>query len=78
MEFKIKLTPEVKAEVLFAIGQFPYSYRTKLPKEFMDYIEENYSLEHYNKLDQDKPFTKQDLSADAVEVLGLICEKYFY
>lgn len=66
----------VSTEVLFFINQLPWSYKNKIPKDFIDELYENYSEIIYKTFDPNKPFDKQTISDEAKSLIYEITIKY--
>lgn len=66
----------INAEVLFAIGQFPASYHKRIPQSLIDNLYNFFSKKRFNELDVDKPFYKQNIGEEALEVVNDIILTY--
>lgn len=66
----------INAEVLFVIGQFPPSYKKRIPQLLIDNLYSSFSQKRFNELDVDKPFYKQNISDGTLEVVNNIISTY--
>ena len=62
---------EIKAELAFVLSQLYDNHLKMVPAEILEEIKD-FDLEIFEKFDGDKPFTKQNLSTETLEILAKI------
>lgn len=67
---------KINAEILFILSQFPANYMSKIPQDVTNFLNENMSKEHFESLDPNKTFYKQDLCDEAYESVFELIKKY--
>ena len=58
----MNISPEIAAELLYIINYFPHSYYQKIPKEIVEYLNKNYSPDHYSSFDKRESLYSQKFS----------------
>ncbi len=68
---------EAMAEVLEVLKLVQDEDIKKIPKSFLDLLEENASKTYKVNIDYDKSIKNQDLKAETIAILDLICLNYW-
>lgn len=66
---------KLKAELAFAFSQLREDDLEKVPKHIRNEIVLGFDEETFNSFDCEKPFTEQDLSEEALEILANIFDE---
>jgi hypothetical protein len=64
------------SELLFMINQLPVSLKNKIPLELRMKLNNEYSKEVYNSFIPDKPFYKQNIREESLEIFNDLVSKY--
>ena len=65
----------IKAESAFAFSQLREDDLEKIPNHIRDEIVLGFDEEIFNRFDSEKPFTEQNLSEEALEILSDIFDE---
>ena len=66
---------KLKAELAFAFSQLREDDLEKIPNHIRHEIVMGFDEETFNSFDSEKPFTEQDLSEEALEILANIFDE---
>jgi hypothetical protein len=66
------MNKQVKTELAFAFSQMHKKHLKLVPKELIKDVLSNVDKEIFNSFDEDKPFTKQNLSEETLEIIAKI------
>ena len=61
---------KIKAELAFVFSQLYNEHIEMIPKKLLIEVMKSFDEETFNRLDPDKPFTKQELSEETLQILA--------